>query len=88
MRLNHIYAIVGIFRNPNIMSSILFSRGVNSQGGNPLHTEINRLNARIAALEKKLLELGPGAVGPAGPAGPKGSVGCRSRHPFPVKMQN
>jgi hypothetical protein len=36
------------------MSSILFSRGVNTQAGNPVRTEMRKLENRIVELEKKL----------------------------------
>ena len=36
------------------MSSILFSRGVNTQTGNPVRNELRKLENRIADLEKKL----------------------------------
>jgi hypothetical protein len=36
------------------MSSILFNRGVNTQTGNPLRSEIMRLKSRIDELEHKL----------------------------------
>jgi hypothetical protein len=36
------------------MSSILFSRGVNTQAGNPVRSELRKLENRIIDLEKKL----------------------------------
>jgi hypothetical protein len=36
------------------MSSILFNRGVNTQTGNPLRSEITRMKNRIDELEHKL----------------------------------
>ena len=36
------------------MSSILFSRGVNTQAGNPVRNELRKLENRIVDLEKKL----------------------------------
>ncbi len=36
------------------MSSILFNRGVNTQTGNPVRSEITRLKTRIEELEHKL----------------------------------
>ena len=36
------------------MSSILFSRGVNTQAGNPVRSELRKLENRIVELEKKL----------------------------------
>jgi hypothetical protein len=36
------------------MSSILFSRGVNTQAGNPVRSELRKLENRIVDLEKKL----------------------------------
>ena len=66
------------------MSSVLYSRGVNSQNNNPLKAEINRvialnsvLEKRVSMLERELVNLSTkgGAVGPAGPAGPTGPAG-------------
>ena len=72
------------------MSSVLYSRGVNSQGVNPLRNEMNRiigltvaLESRIKVLERELAQAkatpgpqGPaGVAGPAGPAGPQGPAG-------------
>ena len=46
------------------MSSVLYSRGVNSQGNNPLRNEMNRiigltvgLESRIKVLERELAQL-------------------------------
>jgi len=39
------------------MSSILFSRGVNTQAGNPVRSELRKLENRIVDLEKKLAAL-------------------------------
>lgn len=64
------------------MTSTLFSRGVNSQGANPLRTEMDRLMRKITELErrfeeisKKPMDVVAGPVGPVGPAGSAGSVG-------------
>jgi hypothetical protein len=63
------------------MSSVLFSRGVNTQPGNPVRGEINRLYNRIDELEKKLAALEKGktttVAGPPGPAGPEGPRGAQ-----------
>ena len=67
------------------MSSVLYSRGVNSQGNNPLRNEINRvialntiLERRVSELERRLdnQKLNP-VVGPPGPAGPQGPAGTQ-----------
>jgi hypothetical protein len=72
------------------MSSVLYSRGVNSQGSNPLRIEMNRiisltvaLESRIKVLERELEAVktagtqGPkGDAGPAGPMGPPGPAGA------------
>ena len=39
------------------MSSILFSRGVNTQAGNPVRNEMRKLENRIEVLEKKITAL-------------------------------
>jgi hypothetical protein len=39
------------------MSSILFSRGVNTQAGNPVRNEMRKLENRIEVLEKKMAAL-------------------------------
>lgn len=69
------------------MSSVLYSRGVNSQNNNPLRNEMNRiigltvgLESRIKALERELAQVKslatvPGPAGPPGPPGPVGAVG-------------
>ena len=66
------------------MSSVLYSRGVNSQGSNPLRTEMNRiisltvaLESRIKLLERELesLKTSGGAQGPKGDVGPQGPQG-------------
>ena len=69
------------------MSSVLYSRGTNSQSTNPLRTEMNRiigltvaLESRIKVLERELASVktassAPGPAGPAGPVGPVGPVG-------------
>jgi hypothetical protein len=66
------------------MSSVLYARGVNSQGNNPLRNEINRvialntvLERRVATLERELANSSSKAAvaGPAGPAGPRGERG-------------
>jgi hypothetical protein len=71
------------------MSSVLYSRGVNSQNNNPLRNEINRvialnsaLERRVMALEREVVNLSmkqvagpPGPAGPTGPAGPAGPRG-------------
>jgi hypothetical protein len=67
------------------MSSVLYSRGVNSQNNNPLRTEIQRvialnttLERRVNTLERELANfVAKGAVGPAGPRGEKGDKGDR-----------
>ena len=74
------------------MTSTLFSRGVNSQGANPLRAEMDRLTRKITDLERRFDELsrkpaevimgptgpagGVGPTGPTGPAGPAGSDGA------------
>lgn len=73
------------------MSSVLYSRGVNSQGNNPLRNEMNRiigltvgLESRIKVLERELAQLKssgasqgpPGPQGAVGPAGPQGPQGA------------
>ena len=66
-----------------IMSSVLYSRGVNSQGSNPLRIEMNRiisltvgLESRIKVLERELETVKTaGSQGPKGDAGPQGLVG-------------
>jgi hypothetical protein len=66
------------------MSSVLYSRGVNSQNNNPLKVEINRvialntiLEKRVSTLERELVNLSSkaAAAGPTGPAGPVGPTG-------------
>jgi hypothetical protein len=65
------------------MSSVLYSRGVNSQNNNPLRTEIQRvialnttLERRVNTLERELANfVARAAVGPAGPRGEKGDKG-------------
>jgi hypothetical protein len=65
------------------MTSTLFSRGVNSQGGNPLRTEMDRLTRKITELERRIEEATtrpvvsgpPGPAGPQGPQGPEGPAG-------------
>lgn len=65
------------------MSSVLYSRGVNSQNNNPLRNEINRviglnstLERRVMALEREIVNLATKQVaGPTGPAGPRGEKG-------------
>jgi len=66
------------------MSSVLYSRGVNSQGSNPLRTEMNRiisltvaLESRIKVLEREIesLKTSGGVQGPKGDAGPQGPQG-------------
>ena len=63
------------------MSSVLYSRGVNSQNNNPLKVEINRvialntvLEKRVSTLERELVNLSSKAAA-AGPPGPAGAVG-------------
>lgn len=73
-----------LLQNPP-MTSILFNRGTNTQFGNPVRVEFNRVNARVEALEKQIAELlargatqgAAGVAGPPGPAGPKGDRGER-----------
>ena len=62
---------------PTEMTSTLYGRGVNSQGGNPLRAEMDRMVRRIADLEKRLSEMDakPGTAGPPGPPGPPGPQG-------------
>ena len=65
------------------MSSVLYSRGVNSQNNNPLRNEINRvialntaLERRIMALEREVANLSTKQIaGPPGPQGPRGEKG-------------
>ena len=59
------------------MTSTLFSRGVNSQGGNPLRSEMDRMTRRITELERRLEEAAarPVVSGPAGPQGLQGLQG-------------
>ena len=64
------------------MSSVLYSRGTNSQATNPLRNEMNRiigltvgLESRIKVLERELAQVkavssAPGPAGPVGPVGP------------------
>ena len=69
------------------MSSVLYSRGVNSQGNNPLRTEMNRiigltvvLESRITVLERELADAKKAlsAVATAGSGkGEKGDRGDR-----------
>jgi len=67
------------------MTSILYNRGTNTQFGNPVRVEFNRVNARCEALEKQIAELlargatqgAAGVAGPPGPEGPKGDRGER-----------
>jgi len=68
------------------MSSVLFGRGVNSQGNNPLRNEINRvialntvLERRVSTLERELANTAsrpaPAVAGPPGPRGERGERG-------------
>jgi hypothetical protein len=69
------------------MSSVLYSRGTNSQATNPLRNEMNRiigltvgLESRIKVLERELAQVkavssAPGPAGPVGPVGPVGPAG-------------
>ena len=68
------------------MSSVLYSRGVNSQGSNPLRNEMNRiigltvaLESRIKVLERELVNAksAPGPKGDKGDNGEKGDKGER-----------
>ena len=72
------YGSLGLLQKHR-MTSILFNRGTNTQFGNPVRVEFNRVNARVEALEKLVAELTTkgGAVGAAGPPGPKGDRGER-----------
>jgi len=63
------------------MSSVLYSRGVNSQGSNPLRNEMNRIIGLTVTLENRInllereLEMAKKALASGGPAGPPGPVG-------------
>ena len=74
------------------MSSILFSRGVNTQAGNPVRTEMRKLENRIVELEKKLeamIKLGgtsaaeATAAAVAPPASPAVSTAVLTSRPAP-----
>jgi len=51
--------------------------GLRAETGNPVRAQFDRLNARVAELEKRLeaLELKGGSVGPTGAPGPMGPAG-------------
>jgi hypothetical protein len=64
------------------MSSVLYSRGVNSQGNNPLRTEMNRiigltvvLESRITVLERELTDAKKALAAVASAGGGKGEKG-------------
>ena len=61
------------------MTSILYNRGTNTQNGNPVRSEFNRLNSRINELERKLLTFlsGPESKGIKGDRGEQGEQGER-----------
>ncbi len=73
----------GIPGNPTEMTSVLYSSGLNYQGGNPIGREVRALKAEVDALKKSIIELKAGGVGaaatpvagPPGPPGPPGPVG-------------
>lgn len=67
------------------MTSVLYSSGLNYQGGNPIGREVRALKADVEILKKAIDELRKGGLatatpvagppGPPGPAGPPGPVG-------------
>lgn len=66
------------------MSSVLYSRGVNSQGNNPLRNEMNRiigltvvLESRITVLERELADAKKALSAVATAGGSKGEKGDR-----------
>jgi len=66
------------------MSSVLYSRGVNSQGNNPLRNEMNRiigltvvLESRITVLERELADAKKALTAVASAGGGKGEKGDR-----------
>jgi hypothetical protein len=66
------------------MSSVLYSRGVNSQGSNPLRNEMNRiigltvvLESRITVLERELADAKKALAAVASAGGGKGEKGDR-----------
>jgi hypothetical protein len=66
------------------MSSVLYSRGVNSQGNNPLRNEMNRiigltvvLESRITVLERELADAKKALAAVATAGGGKGEKGDR-----------
>lgn len=66
------------------MSSVLYSRGVNSQGNNPLRNEMNRiigltvvLESRITVLERELADAKKALSAVAAAGGGKGEKGDR-----------
>lgn len=73
----------GIPSNPTEMTSVLYSSGLNYQGGNPIGREVRALKLEVDALKKSIAELKAGGVGaaatpvagPPGPPGPAGPVG-------------
>jgi hypothetical protein len=72
----------GIPIDPTEMTSVLYSSGLNYQGGNPLGREVRALKADVESLKKLVEELRSNSVsaanpvsGPPGPAGPPGPPG-------------
>lgn len=67
------------------MTSVLYSSGLNYQGGNPIGREVRTLKAQVDTLQKELALLKLNgiaspttpAAGPPGPPGPKGERGER-----------
>jgi hypothetical protein len=61
------------------MTSAIFARGTNSQSGNPIRFEFNKVNAKIVELEKKIEKLmsEPSAKGEKGDRGDRGERGER-----------
>ena len=77
-------SLPGIPGDPTEMTSVLYSSGLNYQGGNPLGREVRALKSDVEMLKKLVEELKTNSVtatpsagppGPAGPAGPPGPAG-------------
>ena len=75
------------------MTSVLYSSGLNYQGGNPIGREVRALKVEVENLKKEiaLLKVGgtntatpvSGPPGPPGPPGPVGPVGPAGAHAAP-----
>ena len=72
----------GIPIDPTEMTSVLYSSGLNYQGGNPLGREVRALKADVETLKKLVEDLRSNSIsasnpvsGPPGPAGPPGPPG-------------